>query len=163
MNGNLRWLARRLARVLLSALAFLYLLIDLLVLSLLRPFRRWLRSIPLTQRLQVWVDGLNRYVALLLLLIPWAILEPVKPLSVLLYVHHHRWLATWLIVGSEVIKLTLFEQVFTMAKPKLLSFGWFAWGYRHWEETIAYLKALPLYQQIVAFGRRLKAQIRLRK
>ena len=160
MNGNLRWLARRLARVLLSALAFLYLLIDLLVLSLLRPFRRWLRSIPLTQRLQVWVDGLNRYVALLLLLIPWAILEPVKPLSVLLYVHHHRWLATWLIVGSEVIKLTLFEQVFTMAKPKLLSFGWFAWGYRLVTGWLDRIRALPAWQAVVRAVNRIKAKAR---
>ena len=32
-------------------------------------------------------------------------------------------------VGSEVIKLTLLEQIFDITKPKLLPFGWFAWGY----------------------------------
>src|SRR5882672_7550971 len=110
-------------------------------------------------RLRLWIEGLNRYVALLLLLIPWAIMEPVKPLSMVLYVHHHKLLATGLIVGTEIIKLTLFEQVFDMAKPQLLSFRWFAWGYGYWQATLAYCKALPLYQRAVAVVRRLKAWI----
>jgi hypothetical protein len=54
--------------------------------------------------------------------------------------------------------------VFRMARPKLMSFGWFAWGYRHWEETIAAIKALPIYQRMLAVGRAVKLRIhRLRK
>ena len=150
---------RRLPRDALTVAAVVYFLIDLVFLSVLRPLRRRLMTLRPMLRLRLWIEGLNRYVALLLLLIPWAILEPVKPLAVVIYVHHHRIWATWLIVGTELIKVTLFEQVFDMAKPQLLTFHWFAWGYGHWQNALAYCKALPVYQWAAAVVRRLKAGI----
>ena len=128
--------------------AVLYFVIDALFLSILRPLRRRLMALEARQGLAAWVGGLNRYAALLLLLVPWLILEPLKPIGFLLFARHHRFSSVVLIVGSELIKLTLFEQVFDMAKPKLMSFGWFAWGYRHWQESLAYLRSLPAWRAV---------------
>jgi hypothetical protein len=143
-------IARRIGHAILLTLAVIYFLIDALFLSIFRPLRRRLMALEARQTLAVWVGGLNRYAALLLLLIPWLILEPLKPVGFLLFARHHHVSAIVLIVGSELVKLTLFEQVLDMAKPKLLSFGWFAWGHRHWQESLAYLRSLPAWRAISA-------------
>ena len=84
------------------------------------------------RRMRAWVGTLNPYSALLLLLVPWLILEPIKPIGFLLLAHQHHLAATLLIVVGEVVKLTLFEQLFDMTRPKLMSFRWFAWSYGRW-------------------------------
>jgi hypothetical protein len=108
---------------------------------------KWVR------RLREWVSTLNRYAALLLLLVPWLILESIKPIGFLLFAHKHHLAATSLIVRGEVVKLTLFEQLFDVTKPKLMSFHWFAW-----RAAIDYLQSLPLkrdwYGRVRAWVRR---------
>ena len=150
---------RRIGHTILLALAVFYFLIDALFLSIFRPLRRRLMALPSREKLAAWVGGLNRYVVLLLLAIPWLILEPLKPLGFWLFARHHHLSAVVLIVGSEMVKLTLFEQVLDMAKPKLLSFGWFAWGHRHWQESLEYLRSLPAWRAIAARYHALKSWV----
>ena len=56
-----------------------------------------------------------------------------------------------------MVKLTLFEQLFDMTKPKLMTFRWFAWCYNKWRAAIEYLRSLPLWRGcsvgIAQFGR----------
>ena len=153
---------RRIGHAILLVIGVLYFLIDALFLSILRPLRRRLMAWPVRQELGVWVGSLNRYVVLLLLLIPWLILEPLKPIGFLLFHKHHHLSAVLLIAGSELVKLTLFEQVFDMAKPKLMSFEWFAWGYRHWRETLDYLRSLFAWQRLREWARNTRAWMRQR-
>jgi hypothetical protein len=94
------------------------------------------------------VGKLNRYASLVLLLVPWLILEPIKPIGFLLFSHKHHLAATLLIVGGEVVKLTLFEQLFDMTRLKLMSFRWFAWSYSRWQAAIEYLRSLPLWHKM---------------
>jgi len=98
--------------------------------------------------------GLNRYAALVLLVVPWLVLEPIKPVAFLLFARKHHLAATLLIVVGEVVKLTLFEQLFDMAKPKLMSFGWFAWGYgRPGFAVVRQTRGISLISQRLAAGR----------
>ncbi len=149
MPNSIRRVARHVLRAILIAFAVLYFLIDLIFLSILRPLRRRLMALRLMQRLRRWVGTLNRYTALLLLLVPWLILEPIKPIGVMLFVHHHRFSATLLIGLGEIVKVTLFEQLFDMAKPQLMSFTWFAWGYGKWRAAIEYVQSLPIWQWLL--------------
>jgi hypothetical protein len=153
---------RHVARAILLAVAALYFLIDLIFFSVISPLRSRLMALQCVRRLREWVGGLNRYAALLLLLVPWLILEPVKPIGFLLFAHKHHFAATLLIVGGEVMKLTLFEQLFDMTKPKLMSFRWFAWGYCRWRATIEYLRSLPLWSRMFALHRTVRAWVRHR-
>jgi hypothetical protein len=120
---------RHVARAVVLTIAVLYFLIDLIFLSVVRPLRRRLMALKWVRTLREWVSTLIRYAALLLLLVPWLILEPIKPIGFLLFAHKHHLAATSLIVLGEVVKLTLFEQLFDMTKPQLMSFRWFAWCY----------------------------------
>jgi hypothetical protein len=69
---------RRIGCAILYRIAATYFIVDLLFLSFIRPLRRRLMG---GGRLHNWVEGLNRYVALSLVLVPLAILEPIKPVG----------------------------------------------------------------------------------
>src|ERR1700730_17765562 len=115
---------------------------------------KWVRE------LREWVSTLNPYSALLLLLVPWLILEPIKPIGFVLLAHKHHLAATLLIVVGEVVKLTLFEQLFDMTKPKLMSFRWFAWSYNRWRAIIEYLRSLPLWRGMLEWHRTVGGWVR---
>ena len=71
-RNKLRQMRRRMGHAVLYAIAAAYLIVDLLFLSFIRPLRRRLIG---GGRLHGWIEGLNRYVALSLVLVPLAILE----------------------------------------------------------------------------------------
>jgi hypothetical protein len=73
---------RNVGRVVLLTFVIIYLLIDLIFLSITRPIRRRLMALPWLRDFRAEVGSLNRYAALLLLLVPWLILEPLKPFSI---------------------------------------------------------------------------------
>jgi hypothetical protein len=150
-------------RTIILPVAFLYFLIDLIFFSIVRPLRRRLMALRWNRRMRAWVSTLNPYSALFLLLVPWLILEPIKPIGFLLLAHQHHLAATLLIVVGEVVKLTLFEQLFDMTKPKLMSFRWFAWGYSRWRATIDYLRSLPLWRRMADWHRTVRARVRHRR
>ncbi len=154
---NIRSLSRRFGRAVLLVLATLYFLIDLIFLSVLRPLRRRIMALPWIRQLGVRVERLNRYSALLLLLVPWLLLEPIKPLGVLLLVRGHHLGAVLLIGSAEIMKLTLFEQLFAMTKPKLMTFGWFAWCYDKWCAARDRLRSLPVWRMLRGWCRAARA------
>ena len=92
-----------------------YFVIDLAFLSFIRPLRR---------------AGLS------LVLVPLAILEPVKPVAFYLTAKGHVLSGGAVLIFGEIIKVTLVEQVIEITKPKLMSFRWFAWACGQWEAVI---------------------------
>jgi hypothetical protein len=98
VTNRIHQILRYAARAILLTVVFLYFLIDLIFFSVIRPLRRRLLALKSVRRLHDCVGGLNRYAALLLLVIPWLILEPIKPIGFLLFAHGHPFTATLLIV-----------------------------------------------------------------
>jgi hypothetical protein len=161
VQATVRRTLRRIGRAVLYGLAAIYFIIDLAFLSFIRPLRRRLLG---SGRLHAWIEGLNRYVALSLVLVPLAILEPVKPVAFYLTAKGHV-----LSIFGEIIKVTLVEQVIEITKPKLMSFRWFAWAYGQWEAVMDRLRSIEAWQAIrrqfhaiVARVRRIKAQMETR-
>jgi hypothetical protein len=150
---------RHVARAILLTIAILYFLIDLIFLSVVRPLRRRIMALRWVRRLREWASGLNRYAAILLLLVPWLMLEPIKPLGIMLFTRKHHLAATLLIATGEVVKLTLFEQLFDMTKPKLMTFPWFAWGYGRWRAAIACLRMLPVWHKMLSWYRTVRTWV----
>jgi hypothetical protein len=144
-------------RAIILTVAFLYFLIDFIFFSVLRPLRRRLMALRWVRIVREWVAGLNRYVALVLLLVPWLLLEPIKPIAFLLFARKHHLAATLLIVAAEIIKLTLFEQLFDMTKPKLMTFPWFAWCYGRWRAAVDYVRSLPVWHKMLRWSRTVRA------
>jgi hypothetical protein len=166
LQATVRRTLRRIGRAVLYGLAAIYFIIDLAVLSFMRPLRRRLLG---SVRLHAWIEGLNRYVALSLALVPLAILEPVKPVAFYLTAKGHVLSGGAVLIFGEIIKVTLVEQVIEITKPKLMSFRWFAWAYGQWEAVIDRLRSIEAWQAIrgqfyaiVARVRRFKAQMETR-
>jgi hypothetical protein len=162
LRDKARQTVSNVGRAILLTFVIIYLLIDLIFLSIMRPLRRRLLALPWLRNFRTEIGSLNRYSALLLLLVPWLILEPLKPLSIVLFTHKHHLSATLLMVGGEVIKLTLLEQIFDVTKPKLLTFGWFAWGYGKWRENVDYIHSLAVWRSVHDCRRRVVATLRAR-
>jgi hypothetical protein len=163
LRATVRRTLWRISRALLYGLAAVYFVVDLAFLSFIRPLRHRLLG---SGRLHTWIEGLNRYVALSLVLVPLAILEPVKPVAFYLTAKGHVLSAGAVLVLGEVIKVTLVGQVIEITKPKLESFRWFAWAYSHWAAVMDRLRSIEVWQAvrrqfqiIVARVRRIKAQM----
>lgn len=166
LRGTLRRMRRQIGCAILYAIAAVYLTIDLAFLSFIRPLRRRLLG---GGRLHGWIEGLNRYAALSLVLVPLAILEPVKPFGFYLTAKGHLVSGGSVIALGEIVKVTLVEQVIEITKPKLLSFRWFAWMYSYWEAVLDRLRSVRAWQamkrevqSIVARVRQMKADMEAR-
>ena len=159
---RIRRFPRYAARAILLAVVVLYFLIDLIFLSVVRPLRRRLMALKWIRQLREWVGTLNRYIALILLVVPWLILEPIKPLGFILFRHKHHLAATLLIIGGELVKLALSEQLFDATKPKLMSFPWFAWCYNRWRNAIEGLRSLPVWRRMLDWYRTVQTWVRCR-
>ena len=145
LRATVRRTLRRIGRAVLYGFAAVYFIIDLAFLSFIRPLRRRLLG---SGRLHAWIEGLNRYVALALVLVPLAILEPVKPVAFYLTAKGHLLSGGAVLVLGEIIKVTLVGQVIEIAKPKLMSFRWFAWAYGHWEAVMDRLRSIEAWQAV---------------
>ena len=157
---KLRQTPRRMGSAVLYAIAAVYFIVDLVFLSFIRPLRRRLFR---GGRLHDWVEGLNRYVALSLVLVPLAILEPVKPVGFYLTAKGHLVIGGSVIAIGEIIKVTLVEQVIEITKPKLLSFHWFAWMYSRWEAVLERLHSIRTFQAIKRQVKSMAARVRQMK
>jgi hypothetical protein len=157
---KLRQTWRRIGGAVLYAIAAVYFIVDLVFLSFIRPLRRRLFG---GGRMHDWIEGLNRYVALSLVLVPLAILEPVKPVGFYLTAKGHLFSGGSVIVIGEIIKVTLVEQVIEITKPKLLSFHWFAWMYSRWEAVLERLHSIRAWQAIKRQVKAIVARVRRMK
>ena len=137
-------------------LAVIYFLIDALFLAIVKPLAHWIASLPIFPRLHAWVESRDRYTTLVLFLIPWLFLEPVKPLGIYLIASHHMLLGGLLLSIVEVIKLTMFERLFQMCRSKLVTFAWFAFCYEHIGEAWNGLQSLRAWQVVLHYLRRAK-------
>jgi hypothetical protein len=98
-----------------------------------------------------------------LVLVPLAILEPVKPLGFYLTAKGHLFSGGSVIAMGEIVKVTLVEQVIEITKPKLLSFHWFAWVYSHWEAVLDRLRSVRAWQAMKRAVRSAVARVRQMK
>ena len=104
-RATVRRTLRRAGRVVLYGFAAVYFVIDLAFLSFIRPLRR--RLLGSGRVVRPVIERLNRYVWLALVLVPLAILEPVKPVAFYLTARGHVPGGRAVLVLGEIIKVTL--------------------------------------------------------
>lgn len=124
------FMAKRIARLLLlplEALLTLLIVLDELARPLYRPLLRWVATWRLMHRLEAWVAARHRFTILVLLAIPFAIVEPLKVLALL-------WIGRGAVVPGGILLafaylagFVLVERVYSAGRDKLLTIGWFAW------------------------------------
>ena len=161
-------LLSRLLRPVATLLAVGYFLLDALAYWVVRPVVRRIARLPLFGRIGRWVARLGPYPSLILVLVPLALLEPAKLVGAWLLATGRPTVGVSVMVGAELVKIILVERLFHVAKPKLLTIGWFAWGYVRVTAWLAWLKetvpvraARRLLYALRRFGRRVGRRLSL--
>lgn len=123
---------RRVLRVLswpAAILILIYFLFEDLFLSWLRPLFRYLGGLAPFAALGRMLKRLPPYVALLVIAVPFVLIEPVKVFSLFWIGIGHFVSGTILLVLSYVVSLFVVERMFHVMHEQLLSIGWFAWAF----------------------------------
>lgn len=100
--------------------------------------------LPVFRQVEGLIVRAPRGVALLLFLIPSLVLIPVKLLALYFISGGHALLGLATIIAAKIAGTALVARLFTITKPKLLTFTWFRW----------------LYERIMAFKSRVYTTIR---
>jgi hypothetical protein len=140
---------RKLLRLIATAAAFLYLLLDFLFLSALRPLFRWVGRLRIYQRVKAAIERLGPYTTLVLFLIPLIILEPFKPAGMYLVAKGHLAIGIVVVVVGEILKIGTVEQIFRIGRPKLMTIPAFAWTYTYLVTWLNWVKSLTAVQVVI--------------
>jgi hypothetical protein len=139
-------------------------LLDELLRPLYRPLIAWFASLRLVARLEAAIGRLPPYGALVALAIPFAIVEPLKLLGLLLLA---RGAFTAGIVTTAIGHLAgflLVERVYHAGRAQLLTIPWFArimgWIDAIRQVVIGRIKESAAWQRAVALGRAARERLR---
>ena len=85
--------------------------------------------LPVFHQIEALISSLPSYAALILFVVPSALLIPVKLLALYFISHGHAISGFVTIVLAKIAGTALVARLFILTKPKLLGIGWFAWLY----------------------------------
>ena len=107
----------------------IFFLFEDLFLFLLRPLFRTLGRLAPFVALGARLKRLPPYVALVIFIIPFVLLEPPKIFSVFLIGTGHFVSGTIMLIVSYILSLFIVERMFHVTRDQLLSIAWFARGF----------------------------------
>lgn len=114
-------------RVVFRVLCAALILIDELVRPLYRPLLRRLAALELMKAFERWVGGFPPYVILVLIVVPYAIVEPLKFVALLWIADGHVRTGTVLFLLAYLVSFVLIERTFSAGRDKLMTLPWMAW------------------------------------
>lgn len=102
-------------------------LLDELVRPLYRPLLNWLAALKLVQRFEAWVGRLPAYAVLVLIVVPYGVVEPVKFLALIHIANGHVRTGTVLFLLAHLVSFVLIERIFSAGKAQLMTVRWMAY------------------------------------
>ena len=114
------------------------------VLAIVLLFEEWgweplARLFARLARLPVWahieraIVRLPRWGALLVFIVPWALLLPIKFVALFLFAHAQKTLGITLLLGAKVLGTAIVARLFQLTQPALMRFDFFAKWYPRWK------------------------------
>ena len=114
------------------------------ILAIVLLFEEWgweplARLMTRLARLPVWaqveraITRLPRWAALLVFVVPWALLLPVKLLALWLFANSQKALGMALLLGAKVLGTAILARLFQLTQPALMKFEFFAKWYPRWK------------------------------
>ena len=79
-----------------------------------------------------WIQKLGPYQSLAVLLVPIALVEPLKLIALFVAGNGHWLSGTGMLIGAYAVSLLVVERLFRVVKPKLMTLGWFAKSWTWW-------------------------------
>lgn len=113
--------------VLFRIVAGAVIVLDELVRPLYRPLLRWIAGLRLMQALERWVSDLSPYVVLVLIGVPYLVVEPLKFLALLKIADGHVKTGTVAFLLAHLISFVLIERIFSAGRAQLMTLRPVAW------------------------------------
>ena len=110
-----------------NVIVAILILLDEIARPVYRPLARWLASLRLVEKIEAQIAGLNRYLILVLLAVPFAIAEPLKIYGVLMLGEGHFIRGIVILALAYLASFLLIERIYHAGRDKLLSIRWFGW------------------------------------
>lgn len=101
--------------------------LDELVRPLYRPLLRWIAGLRLMQALERHVSTLSPYVVLVLIGVPYLVVEPLKFLALLKIADGHVKTGTIAFLLAHLVSFVLIERIFTAGRAQLMTLRPVAW------------------------------------
>lgn len=143
----------------------LYLLVDVLFMTLAKPIADWIAEHVRLERLRAWIKSLPPYLSLALFAVPVIVLEPVKPMAAYLAATGQFMSGAVTLIIGELLKLVLVERLFCLTREKLMCIPTFAGLYESYIQAIVLLeetKAWRTLQSLVKSARDFFRAVRAR-
>lgn len=145
---------RRLLRWPALVLVAIYFLIDDVVLAAVRPLVAAVAELRPFVRLAALLDRLPPYPTLILFLVPFAVLEPVKIGGLWLMATGHFQIGVITLAAAHLLSIVVVERLFHATRDKLLTIPWFAWSYGKvmalYDWSVGRLKATEAWRRAAA-------------
>lgn len=155
---------RAAARFVVAVLVVAYTLLDELLFPLFRPAIRWLSGLRLFQRLGALIGRLPPYMALVLLAVPFVIIEPAKVGALWVIATGHVIEGVVLLLIAQVLSLLICERIFHAAYEPLMRIGWFkaglGWLFALRDKALAIGRSTAVWRAAVALGRSVRDWVR---
>jgi hypothetical protein len=120
--------------------------------------------LPLLRQLEALIARLPPPLALVVFLVPGALLLPVKLGALWLVGHGQRMAGVALIVVAKVVGTALAARIFALTRPALMRMPWFAALYARWtawkDALLAWVRASALWRGVAVWRRHLHEQLR---
>lgn len=102
-------------------------LLDELVRPLYRPLLDRIAALKLMQAFEQWVGSLPAYAVLVLIAVPYGVVEPLKFLALLQMANGHVRTGGFVFLLAHLVSFVLIERIFTAGKAKLMTVRWMAY------------------------------------
>ena len=121
-----------------------------------KPIYAYLQELHLLQSLQKRLETVNRYVILVIFLILLVSVEGAGLAAGVMAVRG-MVIPAALLYALKIPIATFVFWLFHATESKLLSFGWFRWGYEKVMAVFSWIKSREIYQETIELARRTKA------
>jgi hypothetical protein len=156
----LRVIGRSIALV----LVVLWAILDTVLFPLFRPLIGWLSSLRLFETIGGLIGRSPPYLVLLMLAVPFVVLEPLKVFALYWIAVGHVIQGTILVIFAHALSILTLDRIYQAGKGQLDKIGWFArlmgWvvGLRDW--AFGWVKHTAAWQSAARIGREVRSWFR---
>ncbi len=116
-----------LLRIAFRILVGIIIIVDEIVRPLYQPLVRRLAALGLVRRFEHWVSRLPPLAVLVLIGVPYAVVEPVKFLAMLHIANGHVRTGTLVLLLAHLVSFVLIERVYSAGRAQLMTLPAAAW------------------------------------
>lgn len=147
-------------RAVVTVAVLLYRVLEAIFTPIVRPIWRWMAGVRVFQAIGAWIGRQQPYVVLVLLGVPFVVIEPAKYVAVIWGVIGHPVEGTIALIVTEILSLLVCERIFHAGYEPLMRIGWLrrllAWTFGLRDRAIAWARDTAVWRAATETWQRLR-------